>query len=559
MRYLGVLFLGLMVFCETALASSAQTTGARLWQGMIDLTAKIGLAIGPRNEANDEIEEVDVDGQDEDVLVLDYELLIETLSKKPFLEQLAFSFDDTPHLWKSFPQEALQLGNFLQAQLKTYWEQQEDLKKEVKLEISDKANHIIQDGKTFLFLRTSQISQTYEKIIEEEPAEEDGLIILGDQKAPRQVAHFTYIGGKHPQTVLGRYLKEVLGPEKITLVFDPQATLLAGLSGAFGGDFKNGQLELTVGPTTLHEILTASGVQELKDHHILKHELGHYFLAKDLFVGKVPLLAGEISINEEDAQLFKAALASLTGNASFVLPSIKVEESYAYQLSAEVVRQHLLAKIKAIRAKKDALLSREDVEALITEFYSLKFYLDYAYQHIRAAFIVTDVLATLATEENFELSFYRHLITQEIGIGITLAMQPTAAYRDGLEFSLLYYFPAQILQHKVEDTPPSPGDYLSSVKLDERDFGQVQEFIRQQHEYLLKFGQTTETMQRIAAKLLDVLIDYDDLDFAQSTAGEFGQDWQEGLEKLDKLAEILTAYPPYFKVSQDAPGHAPAK
>jgi len=115
MRYLSILILGLLVFSGNAFATSAQATLDRFWQGMATLAEKMAAAGLIDRDAMEEVGPDTAD--DEDVVVLDYELLIETLSKKSFLEQLAYSWDDTPHLWRSFPQETLQLGNFLQAQL----------------------------------------------------------------------------------------------------------------------------------------------------------------------------------------------------------------------------------------------------------------------------------------------------------------------------------------------------------------------------------------------------------------------------------------------------------
>ncbi len=474
--------------------------------------------------------------------------MIQKLDNQTFFEQLSFKGTDAIQVWAKFPRHGLKLGNYYIAQLKKYVEQNRALSEEVAIEVTGQANDIVQLNESLVVLPSRKLSQDYRAWFVQNKV--DAYKVLGDAEVPRQVAQFKYIGGDTAQTPLGAYLKNTLNPKKITLVYDPQASIVGNLSGAFGGSFADHQLVISVGPQILKDMLQAKAVRDLEHNEVLQHELGHYQIQFDLHQGKISVLAGMINILAGDAQQYRDAVRTLTGDEGFDLANIRIEEGYTYGITAGLILQQALDQFAAIRQLDEAVVSRTQLDDLMHTLGRLNYYLKQSYQHLRATYLATLYVLEGLKNDLFPLIYYRDQITRDINFKFPMLVEAAKKGETEKEFYVLFVLPENLVQHAVqEETPGKAGEAYHEIELDARDVARVKAYLAQQGLYAGKAGGINELAQDVIKELLiQGFFPYVEGGKSLPRGKTFAQNWQGFFDQLKKMVDNpLAKYPPYFQ------------
>ncbi|MBP5297266.1 MAG: hypothetical protein J6Y94_08055 [Bacteriovoracaceae bacterium] len=461
----------------------------------------------------------------------EYPAYMAQLKKRSFLEQLMVGQIEVAR-----PEDGFRVGNFFLEQLGKYWAQEPRLAQEVAVEISPSVNSIIElDGYFVPADATARELLTQQEVT-----------ILGQGKGAlaHRMARLKYIGPRKPQTVLGAYLQQILNPRGIDLIFDPQSSIIAGISAAFGKSNTARPASLTVGPEAFYRLLTAPDVAHLQQSHILEHELGHHQIFADLQQGKIPLVASKITLifETDDPAAIRNILEYVTSDPNFAFPLIVTDEFYTYNISLRWILEDVFRKLhKEVFSTSDLI----EIHNLIA---AAKAALRVSGQELWATYLVSQVgLNRLRTGFAQGDSWFSR-DTRNGQIALVSIMK-----KDGEFFTVEHGIPTQLIQHPVLEQEGNEGDIYHDIQLDPRDTLRVQQFLQQQGEYLKdKSAAVLETippqLDQLLSEVKEVLDNPPDAQKVPFVTRV--QHWKAQLTQLCAKAADLSKYPPYFKESE---------
>ena len=466
-----------------------------------------------------------------------YDLLIEAFKGSPLVEQLNAPIVDRKAFWQNYPEDCFKLGNYYIGQLKEYWATS-PLAQEVALEISSQTESIVQQGEFIFELRSPKVEDLYTKLIAAHKLA--GVKILGDTHNPRQVVRFKYVGDDHPQTPLGQYLQKELNPRGITLVFDPQSTMIQGHEGSFGGKFESQQGELVIGPALLATVLAAPDERTLQEHETFIHELGHYQLEFDHFQHKIPLLFGEVAISGHEQAVHQAALAWLAGETPFPHPSINFEEGYTHHLSAAAALQMIAPELDPPK------LTAEDLSKISQALQLAQFSLRTAAQHLHAASQVAQTVLPLLDQTSAPTRFFRNRYLGDRLVFVFPLLLDEQDLGPQTSCYLSWLFPAQLWT--AADNASASEEIMVPVPASTQDIHLLKAYLQQQNAYVRKLRQDNQRARYLINELVDAFEGVRKNAAATPQEWEaFMQHWQPVLQQLKANLGPLTQYPPFFE------------
>jgi len=481
--------------------------------------------------------------------------VMDHLRELPFFEQLSLSLDLKQRWESKNAEDVLKIGRYYIEQLKAYWAARPDLQKEVALEISAEAAGTIVRFGHYFSLMDNLDPETLDKMmrvqeIRGENAQDDGFEVIDHRHPLRQVVVFKYQGGLRPQTVVGAYLQEILGPKNITLVFDPQFDLFSNAAGTFHGDFENKKSKLTITAPLLRDILVAQDLDELQTHEVLAHELGHYQLNFDNFQGKIPLVRGELELDVDNEQERNAIYDYLTEVQDFSLDGVKIDEIYTYGVSVKLLVQQLTTYMKNTPG---GLLDLDILDSFMMDIYD---YLKLYYGHVYAAYKVTRVLLPSVDQDNFLDEHASRLIRYSMKgrdvIRLPVRIMPKKNRQLVPPSFVVYYtIPEKLLQHPLKLVQKVSSQDADMVELHKQDLMRIREFIHQQSDYLFH---TSPQAKKVAQNLQAQLKEYRAHKQGTSVSPQFIRAWSASVEELARAAVNLAKYPPYYIPGQRTVG-----